>query len=113
MRDGLLAIPMLLSFCSFSKENPGSGALGRWQLKSERKNMCGTWVSGLEPEAGWAVGGGGKARGSSGQACGPEWKVGKRRPGGGESGLAIGVCHCLGLCRSPDSRTLGLYTTRV
>lgn len=31
---------MPLSFCSFSKENPGSGALGRWQLEREREKKC-------------------------------------------------------------------------
>lgn len=76
---GLLAIPMLLSFCSFSKENPGSGALGRWQLGSERENMCDAWVSGPALEAGRAVGGGGDVHEISRQACGPEWQVCKHR----------------------------------
>lgn len=89
---GLLAIPMFLSFCSSSKENPGSGALGRWQLERNGKN-CGAWASGLELAAGWAVVGEGSTL--------EQWAICRH---------AVKVCMCrqCGGCERPGCKCLSL-----
>lgn len=102
---GLLAIPMFLSFCSSSKENPGSGALGRWQLESNRGKTV--WSVGKWAGTGsWpGCSGGGKHTRAVGKPVGLRRRCASTGSVEAASGLAVGLSLSWG---SAEALTWGL-----